>query len=93
MKTAFVITGLLLSLIINLNSQVQQEWVSRFNDGYGYDIKLDNTGNIYVFGVGSETGANNDYLTIKYNSSGIAQWVSEFVSFRVHSWLYLTVPA
>src|SRR4030095_11199778 len=34
--------------------------------------------NVYVTGVSWGSGTNNDYATVKYNSSGIQQWVSRY---------------
>jgi len=67
-------------LQIKLIAQVNQEWVSRFAnppDGV-YNIAgigVDASGNVFI--SGSMNGATlTDYVTVKYNSSGIEQWRS-----------------
>ena len=42
-----------------------------------WDMELDASGAVYVTGI-SSNGSNNDYITVKYNSSGVQQWESRF---------------
>ncbi len=60
-----------------------QLWVARFNGtGNGNDVGnamvVDGSGNVFVTGKTTSTGGNINYVTIKYNSSGVQQWVSTF---------------
>ena len=63
-----------------------QQWAARYN-GPGnaldepFDITVDVLGNVYVTGRSNRTGGHFeglDYLTIKYNSAGVEQWVVRF---------------
>lgn len=70
---------------IKYNAAGQQQWVATFNRNpfeSGTAIKVDDDGNVYITGL-TGTGTSdpdNDYVTIKYNSAGMQQWVAVFVS-------------
>src|SRR5260221_9733919 len=76
---------LLVVLLSFINSAVLlfAQWPARYNGtGNGMDaitgMVADNAGNVYVTGY-SFSGANdNDYITIKYNSSGVQQWLARY---------------
>jgi len=77
----------LLIIIISMStsqnySQVSQEWVARYsgpvNVDIPYSIAVDDSGNVYVTGQSAGSGSNYDYVTIKYNSSGIQQWFQRY---------------
>jgi uncharacterized delta-60 repeat protein len=58
-------------------------WISRYNgEANDYDfasaIALDNHGYIYVTGYSESTATHTDYLTIKYNPSGIPAWIRRY---------------
>jgi len=81
MKTILILMVLLVSSIKS-NSQVSQEWVTRYNDPQNVnDIArsqvIDGAGNIYITGS-INSGSLRDYLTVKYNSNGILQWASSY---------------
>ncbi|MBE2216715.1 MAG: SBBP repeat-containing protein [Ignavibacteria bacterium] len=71
-------------LIAGFNySQENQIWVARYNEhgNYGYSalaIAVDASGNIYVTGAGAQGTSFRDYVTVKYNSSGVVQWMARY---------------
>ncbi len=76
-----VLTALCLLIPALLSAQVDTAWVRRYNGpGNGIDsafaIVSDNAGNVYITGTSSSTSL--DYATIKYNSSGVQQWVTRY---------------
>ena len=83
-KIAFILLSIVVILISsNLFSQVKEEWVSRYNGpGNSYDeafaMAIDISGNVYVTGYSYGSGTSLDYATIKYNSSGVEQWVARY---------------
>jgi uncharacterized delta-60 repeat protein len=81
MKQILTLTIFLVAL--QVNAQVTQEWVARYNGPGNSDqasaIAVDNEGNVYVTGQSYGGGSSdNDYATIKYNSSGDTLWVQRY---------------
>ena len=68
---------------IKYDSSGAQQWVARYNgpgnmaDGAG-GIVLDNAGNVYVTGFSVGAGTESDYALVKYDSSGVEQWVARY---------------
>ncbi len=65
---------------IKYNSSGVTQWISRYNgtgngDDFAQGLALDASGNVYVTGQ-AKSVANDDYATIKYNNSGVQQWVT-----------------
>jgi hypothetical protein len=81
-KSIAVITCILL-FACTANSQVTQAWVQRYNgpvnefDG-ARKMVVDDLGNVYVTGDSKGSGSDYDFCTIKYNSSGVQQWVQRY---------------
>ncbi|MCB0727089.1 MAG: SBBP repeat-containing protein, partial [Ignavibacteriae bacterium] len=64
---------------IKYNSDGILQWAARFNstyneNEYGKDLGVDNDGNIYVCGGSQGDLFYDDYIIVKYDSSGIEQW-------------------
>jgi uncharacterized delta-60 repeat protein len=68
---------------IKYNISGVEQWVARYN-GPGNEsdganaLAIDASGNVYVTGDSPGSGTSNDYATIKYNTSGIEQWVARY---------------
>jgi uncharacterized delta-60 repeat protein len=68
---------------VKYNSSGVEQWNARYNGSGGGDdrpvaVVVDDFGNLYVTGESPGAGSSSDYLTIKYNSSGVQQWVARF---------------
>jgi uncharacterized delta-60 repeat protein len=70
-------------LTIKYNSAGVQQWEQRYN-GTGnstdnvFSLKIDGSANVYITGFSGGSGSGNDYLTIKYNSAGVQQWLQRY---------------
>ncbi|RPI19380.1 MAG: T9SS C-terminal target domain-containing protein [Ignavibacteriae bacterium] len=65
---------------VKYNTSGVMQWVTNFTGETGggkfpHDIAVDNEGNVYVTGYAHRTASDFDFCTIKYNSSGVQQWV------------------
>ncbi len=70
-------------MTIKYNSAGVQQWVARYNgsgnrDDIAHELLVDAAGNVYVNGYSTGKTGNDDFLTVKYNSAGIQQWVARY---------------
>ncbi len=70
---------------IKYNSSGDSLWVVRYNgsadnNDYPYAIAVDESGNVYVTGYTTGSSTWWDYVTIKYDSSGVEQWVQKYIT-------------
>lgn len=71
------------ALTIKYNNAGVSQWTARYNgpsNGYdeGKSIAVDATGNVYITGYSFTAGANNDYMTIKYDAAGTQEWITKY---------------
>jgi len=69
--------------VIKYSASGVQEWVSTYTSPFGvlaFAVTVDVSGNVYVCGrVATSTDlSSTDFLTIKYNSQGVQQWVRTY---------------
>jgi hypothetical protein len=71
-------------LVAKYNSSGVQQWIQQYTGSGGGDdaaqeIKVDGSGNVFITGTyyANSTDSNN-VITIKYNSSGVQQWVATY---------------
>ena len=70
-------------LTIKYDSNGSQLWAATYNGPsnsfeHGWDIVVDASGNVYVTGASDDDVNFIDWATVKYNSSGVQQWVKRY---------------
>jgi len=70
-------------LTLKYNAAGVKQWEKRYNgpaNGYDYgnSVVVDNSGAVYVTGACLGNGTDQDYVTIKYNTNGIQQWLKNY---------------
>ena len=75
------------AFLLKLNSSGTFQWVKSYGSNYndlGRDVAIDSNDNIYMlgnyrgtvdFGGGDETASDSDIFLVKFNSSGVFQWL------------------
>src|SRR5581483_7320527 len=62
------------------NSVWTQRWTSPITNysAYAYSIAVDNQGNVFTTGFESDGFTDGEFITLKFNSSGILQWAMPY---------------
>ncbi len=74
--------SLLLMPPLDVTAQVQQAWITRYNNGItngtneAVKMALDSGGNIFITGFSQNTNGNLGYVTIKYTQNGALLWAA-----------------
>jgi len=68
---------------IKYSASGQRLWVKRYNgpangDDEAKALALDGSGNVYITGWSASSGADLDYVTIKYDTNGQQLWVKRY---------------
>ncbi len=68
---------------VKYNQNGAQLWAERYDgpghgDDIAHDVAIDNANNVFVTGESQGSSSGLDYATIKYNSSGVQQWVARY---------------
>ena len=71
------------TFLLHASSQVNIQWQKRYSSSGTYsdkaeDMVMDASGNVYVTGVARGSSGSLDFVTIKYNSAGVQQWIQEY---------------
>ncbi|MEO8513016.1 MAG: T9SS type A sorting domain-containing protein [Ignavibacteria bacterium] len=68
---------------LKYNSSGILQWLQSYNGvennfDQGQDMDIDEFGNVFVTGISYESSTSYDVLTLRYNSSGVQQWVERY---------------
>lgn len=70
-------------ITVKYDANGNELWVARYNgtangEDVATSLALDAAGNVYVTGRSMETGTGFDLTTIKYNTTGVQQWIAKY---------------
>jgi hypothetical protein len=70
-------------VVVKINSDGVELWSNVYNGtgnnlDLGYSIAVDAEGNVIICGVSVGATSGSDFITIKYNSNGVEQWVKRY---------------
>lgn len=70
-------------LTVKYNNSGTQLWTARYDgpamlDDIANELRVDQNGNVYITGSSQGTTSKLDYATLKYNASGLQQWLNRF---------------
>jgi len=68
---------------VKYSSDGIEQWVARYNgpgtaNDHATAIAIDDLGNVYVTGESRFPDTHEDYITVKYSSDGVEQWVARY---------------
>lgn len=85
MKKFILFNIIFLCSVLQLYSQVSQQWSQTYNNtqlpfgsNYSASIAYDNSGNVYTAGKSDSMPTTSDFLLIKTNSAGVRQWIRRY---------------
>jgi uncharacterized delta-60 repeat protein len=70
-------------VVVKYNSSGVVQWGNVYNGpgnslDYGYSVAVDGSGNVVICGVSVGANSGSDFVTIKYNSAGVEQWLARY---------------